>query len=58
LVHLYTSIYYSKNKDKDNYNKISRGQVPALFLGFKMPFNGRDRKEFSLDGYLESKSII
>ncbi len=39
-------------------NRISRGDYPAPFGGFKMSGNGREHGLFGIDEYLEMQCII
>ena len=39
-------------------NRISRGDYPAPFGGFKMSGNGREHGLFGIDEYLEVQAVI
>ena len=39
-------------------NRISRGDYPAPFGGFKMSGNGREHGLFGIDEYLEEQAVI
>ena len=39
-------------------NRISRGDYPAPFGGFKMSGNGREHGTFGIDEYLEVQAVI
>ena len=39
-------------------NRISRGDYPAPFGGFKMSGNGREHGTFGIEEYLEVQAVI